>query len=100
MTNANRDNLKFQTALTVKHLAALENKGYKYLQVKGFTMDHHPEYVEPHYIMLVPIKELSADPAKKGIYEPINSNFLQEWANDTNRQLDVFLATNERDLLS
>lgn len=60
-------------------LKQLENRGYKYVQVLGLTQDRHEEYLEPHYLLLVPIKELPADPAKKDIYEPIDSAYLEEW---------------------
>lgn len=94
MTNEIKNNYLGHKALTFEALDSLQKKGYKYLQVQGFTLDHHPEYVEPNYLMLVPIKELSANPEKMDIYEEINSELIREWvtaANNTDR-LEIFLA--------
>jgi hypothetical protein len=70
------------TQLSLKALQALETKGYKYVQIKGLTSDKHYEYVEPYYWVLVPMKELPVDPAKRDIYEPIDSDILKQWAQD------------------
>lgn len=94
MTNEIKNNYTSHGALTFEALDSLQKKGYKYLQVQGFTLDHHPEYVEPNYLMLVPIKELSANPEKMDIYEDINSELIREWvtaANNSDR-LEIFLA--------
>ena len=42
----------------VEALESLLNQGYKFVQVKGLTIDRHYDYVEPHYLVLVPCKEL------------------------------------------
>lgn len=70
------------TQLSLKALQNLETKGYKYVQIKGLTSDKHYEYVEPYYWVLVPMKELPVDPAKRDIYEPIDSDILKQWAQD------------------
>lgn len=70
------------TQLSLKALQVLEDRGYKYVQIKGLTADKHYEYVEPYYWVLVPLKELPLDPAKRDIYEPINSDILKQWAID------------------
>lgn len=70
------------TQLSISALKLLEQKGYKYVQIKGLTADKHYEYVEPYYWVLVPMKELPVDPAKRDIYEPINSDILKQWALD------------------
>jgi hypothetical protein len=91
MTNETKSNYLYHKPLTTEALLILQQKGYKYLQVQGFTLDHHAEYVEPHYLMLVPVKELSAH---MDIYEPIDSDLINEWANgskDSDR-LEVYLA--------
>jgi hypothetical protein len=89
MTNEIKNNYLYHKPLTAEAIISLQQKGYKYLQVQGFTMDHHAEYVEPHYLMLVPKKELPLD-----IYEPINSELVNEWIknNSSNDRLEVFLA--------
>jgi hypothetical protein len=71
----------------------LQQKGYKYLQVQGYTLDHHPEYVEPHYLMLVPIKSLSVKREQMDIYEDIDSNLIKEWIKAGNSsRLEIFIA--------
>lgn len=80
--------------LTNEALHNLQQKGYKYLQVQGYTLDHHPEYVEPHYLMLVPIKSLSANPEKMDIYEAIDSDLIKAWVKEGSNDngLEIFLA--------
>lgn len=94
MTSEVKYNFLHHQPLSFEALAKLQKKGYRYLQVQGFTLDHHPEYVEPHYLMLVPIKELSANGQKMGIYEDINSELIKEWVQtaDSNDSLEIFLA--------
>jgi hypothetical protein len=91
MTNEIKNNYLHHKPLTINALNILQQEGYKYLQVQGFTMDHHAEYVEPHYLMLVPVKELTAN---MDIYEPIDSDLINEWANSSkdNDRLEVYLA--------
>lgn len=81
--------------LTFEALNILKQKGYKYLQVQGFTMDHHLEYVEPHYFMLVPIKTLSTTQSQMDIYEDIDSDLIKEWVKPKkdNGGLKIFLAS-------
>lgn len=78
--------------LTIQALQILENKGFKFVQVKGLTLDKHYDYVEPHFLLLLPIKELPEDQSKKDIYEPIDSDLLKQWANDSNTNTDVFIS--------
>jgi hypothetical protein len=94
MTSEVKNNFLHHIPLSFEALARLQKKGYRYLQVQGFTLDHHPEYVEPHYLMLVPIKDLSANGEKMGIYEDINSELIKEWAktSDSKHRLEIFLA--------
>jgi hypothetical protein len=93
MTNEIKNNFLSHKPLTFEALDNLQQKGYKYLQVQGYTLDHHPEYVEPHYLMLVPIKSLSVKREQMDIYEEIDSNQIKEWikAGNSNR-LEIFLA--------
>jgi hypothetical protein len=94
MTNETKNNYLYHKPLTTAALQNLQQNGYKYLQVQGFTMDHHAEHVAPHYLMLVPVKELSAN---MDIYEPIDSDLISEWANGgkDNDRLEVYLAGNK-----
>ena len=76
----------------VKTLEGLERKGYKYVQIKGLTKDKYYDYIEPHFLVLVPIKELPSDPNQKDIYEPIGSPILQQWAKETDERLEIVIA--------
>ena len=93
MTNEVKNNFLSHKPLTKEALSNLQQKGYKYLQVQGYTLDHHPEYVEPHYLMLIPIKDLSVKREQMDIYEEIDSSLIKEWvkAGNSNR-LEIFLA--------
>jgi hypothetical protein len=81
-------------AFNQKSLDNLESKGYKYVLVKGFTADNHYEYVEPHFLVLVPLKELPTDPGKKDVYAPIESEILHQWANEKESTIEVVIANN------
>ncbi|MBL7739395.1 MAG: hypothetical protein JNK14_09255 [Chitinophagaceae bacterium] len=78
--------------LTRHSLEKLESKGYRFVLVKGLTPDHHYEHVEPHCLLLVPIKELPSDPAKKDIYAPIGSEILRQWASEKQDTLEILIA--------
>ncbi len=78
--------------LSVKALHDLHNKGYQYVQVKGLTEDNEFDYVEPHYLVLVPIKELPKDQRKKDIYEPVMSELLIQMANEENSMTEVLIS--------
>ncbi len=93
MTNEVKNNFNGHRPLTFEALNILQEKGYRYLQVQGYTLDHHPEYVEPHYLMLVPIKKLSAKPEQMDIYEDIDSELIKDWVKaGSNNRLEIFLA--------
>ncbi|MEP6711100.1 MAG: hypothetical protein ABJA37_01730 [Ferruginibacter sp.] len=77
-----------------KALDLLQNNGYKFVQVKGLTIDRHYEYVEPHILLLVPLKELPTDPLKKDIYEPIKSELLYKWAAEKNEYPQIVIVNN------
>ena len=75
----------------LKTLKDLQKKGYKYVQVKGLTTDKHYDYTDPQIIVLVPLKELSSDPNKKDIYEPIESEILEQWATETDDNFEIVI---------
>lgn len=80
MKNETRRNFEHARKLSGQILVDLQSRGYNYVQIKGYTMERHPEYVEPHYFMLIPMKALPEDQDSKDIYEPIGSEFLASWA--------------------
>ncbi len=77
---------------SVKSLDKLQLDGYKFVQVKGLTMDKHYDYVEPHVLVLVPMKELPTDPLKRDIYEPIKSELLYKWASEVNEYPQIVIS--------
>ena len=48
--------------------------------------------MEPKYFMLIPVKFLPEDQNKRGIYEPIESKILIEWANSDDDGFEVLVA--------
>ena len=91
MKNEAKENHGQTVIFTLKVLKELKDKGYRYVRVNAFTHDKRLDYVEPHYFVLVPFKDLTDDPDKKGIYEPINSQILTEWAKLSNEGIKVFV---------
>lgn len=82
------------TILTLQALINLEHSGYKFVQVYGLTLDMHYDYVEPHWIILKPFKELPTAQIDKGIYEPLDSTLLREWATNTSDTIQILISTN------
>lgn len=96
MTNEMKRNFDNHGLLTVEALNDLKEKGYKYLQIQGFTQDHHPEYIEPHYLMLVPKKSLASSKNEMDIYEDISGETIINWAKKgDDDDLHLFLAKPE-----
>ena len=60
----------------------LKEKGYKFLQIKGYAHNNRIDYIQPYYLMLIPFKEFPKDPHDIEIYEPTNSEILSSWADD------------------
>jgi len=84
---------KFGTIVfNLKSLNKLKLMGYKYVQVKGLTVDRHYDYIEPHFLMLIPFKELSTENTDNGIYEPIESDLLFQWAAEANEFTEILIA--------
>ena len=67
MKNVTKKNFESTTKLTVEGLQNLKERGFRYVRVKGFTMDKRLDYMEFRYLMLIPIKELSDDPQQQGL---------------------------------
>ena len=78
----------------VNALVNLVNKGYKFVQVKGLTIDKHLDYVEPYYLLLVPLMELPTETIWKDIYEPIKSELLYKWASEPDEHTQVVILNN------
>lgn len=67
-----------------KHIMhQLQENGFRYVQVRGYTSDKRLDYMEPQIMVLIPIKELSDNGMGSGIYESLDSPILEIWvAND------------------
>ena len=83
------------TKLSLPLLQKLKEKGFRYVQVMGFTTDRRLDYMEPRFLLLVPIRELSDDPEKKEIYEPIDSRILEDWANAPDDGIKILIAASK-----
>jgi hypothetical protein len=91
MRKAIGDSHNAKTVLTLKVLQILIDKGYRFVQVRGISIDKHYEYIEPNCIILIPIHELPTDQAQKDIYEPIGSELLRQWASEQNKNFKIYV---------
>lgn len=87
-----RENYGPTYKLTLDSLQKLKDDGFQFVQVKGFTAGRRLDYMEPSFFVLLPIKELPDDVNKKGIYEPIHSSILSEWAKSPDDGIKVLVA--------
>ena len=83
----NQGTVRFEARM----LADLEKQGYKYVQIKGLTTDKRCDYLSPHFLILVPLKELPADQRDKDIYEPIPSTILEQWAKEADDHFKIYI---------
>jgi len=77
--------------LTKKSLQELKDLGFRYVLVKGYTPDRRFDYIELNYFTLVPVKDLPEDPGQKEIFAPIDSDILEDWANQPDRGIKAFI---------
>ena len=75
----------------VEALGSLERQGFKFVQVRGINADLQYDYLAPRILLLIPMRELPADPREKDIYEPIPSQLLQEWAKESDEHFKIFV---------
>jgi hypothetical protein len=87
-----RKAFEMKIPFTTMILEKLKQEGFMYVQVKGFNIDWHLDYLSPRYLMLIPIRELPNDQDKKEIYEPIHSSILSEWASDDGGEVEIMIA--------
>jgi hypothetical protein len=95
MKNETRENFGTTTPFTLAALEMLKSKGFLYVQIKGFTSDKRLDYMEPRFILLVPIMALPDEPGKIEIYESISSKLLQDWATHPGSGMEVLIAVNK-----
>jgi len=77
--------------LTKQSLQHLKDCGFRFVLIKGCTRDGRVDYIELSYFSLTPVIDLPDDPNKKGIYEPIDSTILMEWASFPDEGLKVII---------
>ena len=92
LKNDTEENFTSTVRLTLQLLQTLRREGFKYVQVKGFTTDRRLDYMEPRFLVLLPIKVLPEDPAEKEIYEPIESKILEDWAKSPEERMEIFIS--------
>ncbi|HVU94865.1 MAG TPA: hypothetical protein VHE34_06550 [Puia sp.] len=91
MRKAIGDSLGADIPLTLHVLQNLIDSGFRFVQVKGITTDRHYEYIEPEFLILIPIRELPADESRKDVYEPTDSELLRSWAMEKDPAVRVFV---------
>ena len=96
MKNETGEDFGTTASFTLATLEALKTKGFLYVQIKGFTSDKRLDYMEPRYLLLVPLMALPDEPGKVEIYESINSRLLQEWAADPGNGMEVLISINKK----
>lgn len=92
MKNKPKENSGRVVELTLQTLEDLRNRGFRYVRVNAFTQDNRPDYMEPHYFVLEPIIDIPDDVNKKGIYEPVNSKLLTEWASPPYEGIKIYVS--------
>lgn len=82
--------------LTRQLLEKLKAKGYRYVVVEGYTVDRRQDFIEMNHFVLRPLKELPNLPGDLGIFEPIDSPILDEWADAPDGGIHAFIeSTNQ-----
>ena len=77
--------------LTEKSLAVLKELGFQYLLVEGYTPDRRNDYVELNHFTLVPVKELPGGFGESGIFAPIDSEVIRDWASQPDDGIKAFI---------
>ena len=79
------------TRLTKQSLRALRELGFRYVIVNGYTPDRRFDYIALNRFILVPVKELPEAPGQNGIYAPIDSDILDDWASQPDNGIKAFI---------
>ena len=85
---------RHSTQLTRQSLEKLKQRGYRYVLVESYTLDRRSEFIEMNHFLLKPIKELPGEPGEMGIFEPIDSHLLGQWADYPDNGIIAFIDTN------
>jgi hypothetical protein len=68
------------TRLTMDRLQKLKSLGFLYMLVRGYSPSRKSDFIELDHFNLVPVKELPKAQGEKGIYAPIDSEIIEDWA--------------------
>jgi hypothetical protein len=79
------------TRLTTQNLRALRELGFRYVIVNGYTPDRVFDYIALNRFILVPVRELPGEPGQNGIFAPIDSDILDDWANQPDNGIKAFI---------
>lgn len=77
--------------LTARILQEWKDLGFRFVLVKGYTVDRYAGCIELNHFMVEPVKQLPEDPADQEIYEPIDSEILLGWASSTESGVLAFI---------
>jgi hypothetical protein len=91
MRKSIRETGEARTLFTTTILQELKDRGYRFVLVKAVTLDNRYDYIEPHHLVLIPIKQLPTDQSEKDIYEPIDSPILLQWAGEKDPDIKIFI---------
>lgn len=92
MKNETRENFGSTAPFNQAALDTLKKKGFRYVQIKGFTTEKKLDYMEPRYLLLIPIRELPVDSGEMEIYEHVDSKLLMDWALHPRDGMDVLIS--------
>jgi hypothetical protein len=98
MKNETKRDFGTTAPFTMAALEALKKKGVRYVQIKGFTSDKRLDYMEPRYMVLIPMMDLPVGAGEIEIYESINSKLLQEWATHFGDGFKVLISLEKKKL--
>jgi hypothetical protein len=77
--------------LTSQAIKVLQELGYQYMVIKGYTPDRRNDHIELNHFMLEPVKQLSEEPGQTGIFAPIDSDIIRDWANQADDGVIAFI---------
>jgi hypothetical protein len=81
---------KSAARLTRQTLQELKDKGFLFVLVRSYTLDRRVDYIQMNHFALKPVRELPSDPGEMGIYAPIDSEILLDWA-EGGRGIQAFI---------
>ena len=79
------------TRLTKESLQVLRELGFRHVLVVEYAPERYSGHIGLNRFKLVPVKELPEEPGKKGIYAPIDSEILDDWASQPDDGIEAFI---------